>query len=928
MKNYIIYIYILLSLIFTQEYFNVLIDETGESTLFIFQDSITGLNINDELGLFDTSGIVNDNGDIGEVLVGSGVWDGGQLEIVAISSVDLSDFGGPILPGAYPGNTMVLKVWDSLQNMEYDVNYYTNTGSGNFNGLFTVINQINPSSECNIFNCGCMDSEACNYDSNADLDDGSCTYPNELFGECDCNGNLLDCLGECGGSATEDVCGVCNGPGAVFDCGCYNIPDGACDCVGNILDECGICGGNNSSCEDCTGIPNGNAELDQCGICNGDNSSCSDCFGIPNGGALVDECGICDGDNSLCENADVVLSFYDVGGTVLTNISYENLDDDICFGDVIISGPDAQPLITSTGSCIAIPNNTGNIPLYIKNNQAISGIQINITGFEMLSVFGGAGEEAGYSYSVTSSLILGFSFSGSIIPPYGNFYGCLDIDACNYNPYANINDNSCEYPQENYDCSGNCIFEDCLGECGGDAQFDECGVCNGLGAVFECEDGSFACNEDACNNDGGGDGGGGTGGDGCPNQNEIQDCYGNCGPSLWLGDGYCDESNIDFNCLDFAYDMGDCEINFTSHVMPIISANCTGYCHNGASSYDGGLNLESYTSLMTGGNSGPIVIPYYPDYSLIIQKLNGEAPGSQMPPQSAPLPDNYINTIYYWIEQGAIGSDDETEENCTEEGQIEDCIGNCVFESFLGNGNCDDGEQGEPDLNCAEFIFDDADCPVGVLEFGNYTFNNMDGTGTIEILMNCEFPVSNFDITISGLEISGLYGGSSNDADFNMSYTSSTIIGNASSLYIPPNSDLLTIIDFNSINVEATEICFSNSIITTSAGYEYNAILGDCIEIDLLGDSSFIPNQISIDSIYPNPFNPITTITYTVSNNQDIMINIYDLNGKIIEKLIDSFHGIGQYIIDWDASLLPTGVYIVELKGSSEILTEKITLIK
>ena len=58
------------------------------------------------------------------------------------------------------------------------------------------------------------------------------------------------------------------------------------------------------------------------------------------------------------------------------------------------------------------------------------------------------------------------------------------------------------------------------------------------------------------------------------------------------------------------------------------------------------------------------------------------------------------------------------------------------------------------------------------------------------------------------------------------------------------------------------------------------------------------------------------------------MINIYDLNGKIIEKLIDSFHGIGQYIIDWDASLLPTGVYIVELKGSSEILTEKITSIK
>ena len=46
--------------------------------------------------------------------------------------------------------------------------------------------------------------------------------------------------------------------------------------------------------------------------------------------------------------------------------------------------------------------------------------------------------------------------------------GCTNQNACNYNPNAIEDDGSCEYPQQNYDCNGNCIVEtDCLGNCGG-----------------------------------------------------------------------------------------------------------------------------------------------------------------------------------------------------------------------------------------------------------------------------------------------------------------------------------------------------------------------------------------------------------------------------------------------------------------------------
>lgn len=41
-----------------------------------------------------------------------------------------------------------------------------------------------------------------------------------------------------------DLCGICDGPGPVYECGCFEIPEGTCDCEGNQLDALGVCGGN------------------------------------------------------------------------------------------------------------------------------------------------------------------------------------------------------------------------------------------------------------------------------------------------------------------------------------------------------------------------------------------------------------------------------------------------------------------------------------------------------------------------------------------------------------------------------------------------------------------------------------------------------------------------------------------------------------
>ena len=80
---------------------------------------------------------------------------------------------------------------------------------------------------------GCQDEVACNYNADA-TDAGDCDYAEEGF---DCEGNCVvgeDCNGVCGGSAVIDECGVCGGSG---------IAEGECDCDGNVLDALGVCGG-------------------------------------------------------------------------------------------------------------------------------------------------------------------------------------------------------------------------------------------------------------------------------------------------------------------------------------------------------------------------------------------------------------------------------------------------------------------------------------------------------------------------------------------------------------------------------------------------------------------------------------------------------------------------------------------------------------
>ena len=140
----LLFLYIVLgSFLYTQDYFQVEINSTGVSQLVIFQSAITGLEEGDEIGVFDSQAILNSqdcSSQLGELLVGADVWEGSQIALSSIGSIDNCAFGGFQLPGFVSGNPVIIKVY--RDGSVYDTNLTFSAGTGTFGDLFMAVSEI------------------------------------------------------------------------------------------------------------------------------------------------------------------------------------------------------------------------------------------------------------------------------------------------------------------------------------------------------------------------------------------------------------------------------------------------------------------------------------------------------------------------------------------------------------------------------------------------------------------------------------------------------------------------------------------------------------------------------------------------------------------------------------------------------------------
>jgi hypothetical protein len=91
---------------------------------------------------------------------------------------------------------------------------------------------------------------------------------------------------------------------------------------------------------------------------------------------------------------------------------------------------------------------------------------------------------------------------------------------------------------------------------------------------------------------------------------------------------------------------------------------------------------------------------------------------------------------------------------------------------------------------------------------------------------------------------------------------------------------------------------------------------------------SLIPERTSLQESYPNPFNPVTTINYDLSDEGSIQIMVYDALGRMVEQLVNKQQQAGSYEIQWDASGFSSGVYFVRMSAPNFTKTQKLLLVK
>jgi len=96
----------------------------------------------------------------------------------------------------------------------------------------------------------------------------------------------------------------------------------------------------------------------------------------------------------------------------------------------------------------------------------------------------------------------------------------------------------------------------------------------------------------------------------------------------------------------------------------------------------------------------------------------------------------------------------------------------------------------------------------------------------------------------------------------------------------------------------------------------------------LVRHDSSIPKSTSLEQNFPNPFNPVTTIEFSIPRSGDVSLIIYSINGQEVKRLIESEMSVGRFAVLWNASNVSSGIYFYRLTAGDFVLTRKMVLLK
>ena len=454
--------------------------------------------------------------------------------------------------------------------------------------------------------------------------------------------------------------------------------------------------------------------------------------------------------------------------------------------------------------------------------------------------------------------------------------GCMNIDGCNYNINATIDDESCIFPEN--DGSGNmcCSSEHgCDGICNSGITMDECGICGGDNSICtDCEETLNPCGWGLTN---------------CEDFVIIDEC-GICG-----GDNSCfgctDSSacNYDGAIADGWIDSGSCE--YIVDCENVCGGNtvldCLGVC---------GGNTEEDECGICGGDG-----------------INSSA---------CDCDGNVFDSC------GNCGANDNscalvniTIENVnTNDGTLDIYMTNSIpvagFQFVLTGITPTGGFGGAAEAN--GFTVNSGNMILGFSFTGS----------SVDVSSGLLTTISFIDYNGESICFSTVHNRIISSTDSN---SIPTYWGPCLSVDCLGNWNGDAVIDECDVCNGDNSTC-KGCMNESADNFNNNATIPceDCCEFDtlLFENIQLLPKKFEISDLYPNPFNPELNIVYQVPFSIHVSIDAINIQGKIIQNLSNHFHNAGFYQITWIAKNHQSGIYFIQLKTSEKIITKKVILLK
>ena len=107
-----------------------------------------------------------------------------------------------------------------------------------------------------------------------------------------------------------------------------------------------------------------------------------------------------------------------------------------------------------------------------------------------------------------------------------------------------------------------------------------------------------------------------------------------------------------------------------------------------------------------------------------------------------------------------------------------------------------------------------------------------------------------------------------------------------------------------------------------------STIVADWYDSDISVSATQVPDEYILGKVYPNPFNPVTNVSFALPEDGHVSVEIYNVKGQLIDSIFNGFMYAGEYHFNWNAEGFVSGTYFINMNAGSYSSSQKLMLVK